>query len=373
MGTVAIIGGGAGGAAAARLLRRQLGSEHRVVLIEQEPAVLRQEALPRLAVGLRSRQDLVRNINRLAQEGLQVVVDRVLRVDCTNRRIYTENRAVQYDLVIIAAGAGLKPGHPPGTAEAGYNVLTAGGAAGILARIKNFQGEEVAILASPSPLTKYPAAPYEYALLLENWFRMQGRGKDLSITIITPEPVPLQRYGSRAAEAVAELLLKRNIRVHPNTTVQQVDLEKKLIQPAHGGSFLFDLLLYCPESAPPPLLRESGLADETGWLPVDRHTLLAKQEGVLGLGDATRITTHDGAVLPQMGAAARGQARVAAGNAARLLNGKAPEPAYRGKAAWFLDAGRGALLFTGGFYQAPADFRPHPAGALLHPLQALWQ
>ena len=372
MGTVVIIGGGVGGAAAARLLRRQLGPGHLVTLVEQEAVVLNQAAYPLLAVGRRNRQNLSRNINRLSRPGLQVIKDRVQRIDHLTRRVYTENREIRYDLLVVAAGAGLKAGQPHGVIETGYNAFTFKGAAGIFSRIKNFQGEEIAILAAPSPRTKYPAAPYEYALLLENWFKKQGRRKDLSISIFTPEPSPLHSFGPYVAEALAELLLKRNIRVHAATQVTRVDPDKKLVQPDYG-SFPFDLLIYCPESAPPPVLRESGLADQSGWLPVNRHTLLAAQEGILGLGDAVRITDADGNALPQMGAVARAQARTAAANIARLFSGKQPDKVHTYKAAWFLDAGRETLLFSGDFYGAGAPFRPHPASALLNSFKSLWR
>ena len=51
MGTVVIVGGGTGGAPAARSLRRKLGPEHRVIIIEKEKMPANLAVLPLYAVG----------------------------------------------------------------------------------------------------------------------------------------------------------------------------------------------------------------------------------------------------------------------------------------------------------------------------------
>lgn len=366
MGTVVIIGGGTAGAAAAGPMRRLLGREHQLILFEKEPIVYNRAAFPLLAVGRRNRDSLSRSIARLNNRGIHVIIDPVTRINPDPKTICTENREIRYDLAIIAAGAVLSNEGPPGLAEAGLNIHTLEGIAGIHARIQNFQGEEIAVITAAS--VKDPASPYECAFLLEDWFKRRGRGKDISISIFTPEPAPLTLYGQKVSDALMQLLLQRNIRVHSDSPVARVDPEKKTIQLSHR-TFPFDLLLYAPRAEAPPLIRESGLADPEGWLAVDPRFLTAKPEGIIGIGDVTRIISATGEELPKIACIARRQALVAAAGAVRMFKGEKINQTYKGQAKAILETGRGALFFAGSFYQAGGHLRVYPFSRAWSPIR----
>ncbi len=369
VGTIAIIGGGAGGASAARSLKKQLGAEHQIILVEKESQVYNQASIPLLSVGRRKRADLTRSIASLSRWGIQVIIDKAALIEPNIRRIQTEHREIRYDLAIIAAGAEMRTDRLPGMAAAGINIHSPDGAANLASRIQSFQGEEIAILSVPKHI-KYPSTPYEYALLLEDWFKRRGLSKDISISIFSHEVAPMSIYGERTSDAVAELLLKRNIHLHMNCRIKQVDPERKCVQLGEG-SFPFDLMLYCPEPAPPSLIKESGLADAEGWLPVDRYSLVSQQEGIMGIGDVTRIFTPAGETLPKIGAVAYPQSLIAARNAVRLLKGEKIRDNYNGGASFLVETGRGALPLAGNFYRDKVNFRPFPITRLYIPFKAM--
>lgn len=358
MGTVVIVGGGTAGAAAAGLLRRLLGREHQCILLEKNPIVYNRAALTLLAVGRRNQGSMARSIARLNHRGIHVIIDEVIKIHPGTKTIYTENREVRYDLAIVAAGAALNNEGPPGLAAAGLNIHTLEGAAGICSRIQNFQGEEIAIITAGAPI-KDPAAPYECAFLLEDWFKRRGRGKDVSISIFTNESAPLRQYGQKASDALMLLLLQRNIRVHLDSPVEQVDPDKQTFSLRHR-TFPYDLLLYCPGVKAPPLIRESGLADAEGWLEVDPRFLAAKPEGIIGIGDVTRVLLPDGEELPKITGIARRQAQVAAYNTAKMFKGEKLGLPYNGQAEAILETGRGALFFSGSFYKPGVGLRVYP-------------
>jgi sulfide:quinone oxidoreductase len=56
------------------------------------------------------------------------------------------------------------------------------------------------------------------------------------------------------------------------------------------ASFKYDLLVVIPPHRGPHLVREAGLANEAGWVPVDRATLATRYENVCALGNVTAIS-----------------------------------------------------------------------------------
>jgi len=371
MGTAAVIGGGRAGALAARMLKRLVGGRHGVVLIEEEARVYSRSVFPPLAAGLLDVQHLTaRDTASLGREGIRVVVEEALRIDPGARRITTANHEIGYDLLLAAPGAETDRSAPAGMAEAGIEIDSLAGAGEIRERLGSFAGDEVAVIIASAEV-KYPAAPYEYAFLLDERFRRSGRGRDVAISIYTPEPAPLHVFGPRVSEAVAELLLKRHIRIHLNSQVKLVDPANKSIQLEHGA-FPFDLLLYSPAAVPPALLGKSGLAAESGWMDVDPHTLHAGKEGIFGMGDAARVVTPAGETLPKMGSVAGMQAKVAAANAAGYLQNGKVEHIYDGRVGAVIETGRGVLPISGNYYGGSANLRPLPLSRIWGPARKLF-
>lgn len=332
MGTVVIVGGGTGGAPAARSLRRKLGPEHRVIIIEKEKMPANLAVLPLYAVGKKGRRQVFRNRSLLKRHGVELIAGQVQKIDPAQKKVYTGQEEIGYDLLLIAAGAELDRSRPLGMAGAGFDLQSFAGVDEMRAALPHFQGTEIAIVVASTNI-KCPGAPYEYALLLENWFYRQGRSRDISITVYTPEKAPLIMFGEKTSGAIAELLLKRYIRVHPEAHVRLVDPGKKMIF-LENDSFPYDMLLYYAAAAPPPFIRDSGLGGEEGWLKTDRHTMaLQGLEDIYAVGDVTHVATPSGEALPKLGGVAHLQSFVAAANMAGLLKGENPGRAYSGFAA----------------------------------------
>ncbi|NLA04718.1 MAG: FAD-dependent oxidoreductase [Firmicutes bacterium] len=327
--TIVIAGGGAAGAPAARSLRRKLGAEHRIILVEQKETLVNPALLPLYAVGKKKRRHFSRERSRMSLPGIELTAGRVLKIDPGAKKVYTGGEEIDFDLLLIATGAELDRSRPPGAAEAGIDLQSLEGAEKIYAALPYFRGTEIAIVA-PSAGIKCPAGPYEYALLLENWFNRRGRSRDISITIYTSESAPLILFGERTSRALAELLLKRRIRLHPGARIRRIDGESKTIF-VDRDRFSYDLLLYYAPVTPPPLVGESGLAGKGGWLRPDPRTMaLPLESSIFAAGDVTAIDTPRGELLPKLGAIAHLQSLVAAANIARLVKGQKPDRAYCG-------------------------------------------
>lgn len=103
----------------------------------------------------------------------------------------------------------------------------------------------------------------------------------------------------------------------------------------------FDMIHICPPQRAPGFVRESPLADKTGWIEVDPATLQHPRFGnVFGVGDACSAPNAKTA------AAARKQAPVVAENVLCVLDGQAPRAVYDGYGSCPLTLERGKIVLA---------------------------
>jgi sulfide:quinone oxidoreductase len=120
------------------------------------------------------------------------------------------------------------------------------------------------------------------------------------------------------------------------------------------GRRSYDLLLGVPPHRPPAAVRESGLVDDTGWVPVDPHTLETKSPGVYAIGDVVQIMMANGKPLPKAGVFAEAMGEVVADRIAARLSGKETGARFAGEGGCYLEVGGGqAMMIQGRFLAEP--------------------
>jgi len=365
--TVVVLGGGTGGVVAAHRLRRELAPEDRVVVVEREPVYRFAPSFLWVLTGERRPEQISADLRRLRRRGIELVEGEARAIDTDAHRVETSNGPIAYDRLVVALGAELAPELLPGFAESALSVYTLDGALAAGRALEGFEGGRVAVLVSRLPY-KCPAAPYETALLTEALLRKRGVRERSSIDVYTPEPFPMPTAGPEMGAAVRGILESRGIGFHPGQAVEQIEPGARELVLADGDQIPFDLLLgIAPHRAPAPV-RESTLAGETGFVPVDRETLATKVEGVFAIGDATSIPLAGGRFLPKAGVFAHGHAEVVAKRIAAELRGGAPTSDFDGKGACFLEMGDGIAAYASGdFYAEPApEVRLHRPGRRWH-------
>jgi len=154
--------------------------------------------------------------------------------------------------------------------------------------------------------------------------------------------------------AVRGLIEGRGIRYHPEHQVASVEAASRTLRFANGATAQFDLLLYVPPHRAPAPVREAGLTNELGWVPVDRHTLQTRFANVYAIGDVVSIPLKMGRPLPKAGVFAHGEAEVVAHNIAHAWTGKGAPRRFDGSGMCFIEAGGGrAGMGSGDFYAEP--------------------
>jgi sulfide:quinone oxidoreductase len=372
--TALVLGAGLGGMVAAQTLRRLLPAGDRVVLVERESHHIFPPSLLWLMVGERSAEAISRPCEHAARPGIELVRGEVSAIDPVAKTVRVGERTLQGDALVIALGAEYAPQAVPGLAESGLCIYTLEGATAIRDALARFEQGRLVVLTA-TPQYKCPAAPYEAALLVENSLRARGRRDAVTLDFYAAEPGPMMVAGPAVSAGVRAMVEARDIRYHPEHQVKSVDAGARRIEFANGAAADFDLLLYVPPHCAPAAVREAGLTNESGWVPVDRHTLETKNPGVYALGDVTVIPLKMGRPLPKAGVFAHGQAEVVAHNIAAAWTGKGEPRRFDGKGMCFIETGGArAGMGSGNFYAEPLpDVRLHEPGLLWHGAKVLYE
>jgi sulfide:quinone oxidoreductase len=359
--TVVVLGGGSGGLVAAQRLRRSLDRSDRVVLVERDLTYRFAPSFLWVLTGARRPEQITRNLGFLRSRGIEVLEAEALAVDLARRGVETTAGELAYDRLVVALGAELAPEALPGFAEAALTPYTLEGAADAARVLGQFEGGNVVVLVSRLPY-KCPAAPYETAFLAEALLRGRGLGSRSSVAVYTPEPFPMPTAGPAVGAALRGLLEARGIAFHPERTAERIDPAARELVLGDGERVRFDLLLGVPPHRPPALVRESGLAPDGGFVPVDRATLATTAEGVFAIGDVTAIPVAGGKFLPKAGVFAHAEAEVVVRRIADELAGRRPLAAFDGRGACFVELGDGVAAYGSGDFYAEEAPRVHLRG-----------
>lgn len=352
--TVLVLGGGIGGVIAARELRKRLPRRHRIVLIDRESDHVFAPSLIWLMVGSRQSTSIRRPVAQLVGKGIDVVCGEIERIDPEARIVTVAGRALAADYVVVALGAELAPEIVPGLAAAGHNFYTLQGAIDFYAALRAFKSGRIVVLTA-APAYKCPAAPYEAAMLVDHFCRSRaGAPHRATVEVYAAEPAPMGVAGPAMSAAVKQMLRDKGITYHPEHQVEHVEPETGTLRFKNGSSASFDLLAYVPPHRAPRVIRDSALAGEAGWVPVDRHTLETRFSGVYAIGDVVSIPLKLGKPLPKAGVFAHGEAEVVAENIASAVRGRPGSARFDGAGQCFVEIGGGRAAYGGGnFYAEP--------------------
>lgn len=351
--TVIVLGIGLGGLIAAETLRKLLPDADRVIAVDRADKHFFPPSLLWLMVGDRKPEDFTRSFDRLASRGVELRRGNVTRIDPVSKEVEIDGQSLVADALVIALGADYAPETIPGLAAAGLNIYTLEGAGAIHDALASFTGGRIVILTA-APMYKCPAAPYEAALLVDAFLRKHGLRNKTTIEFFAAEPRPMLVAGPEIGAAVRGMVETQGVAYYPEHQVKEVEPEIRNLTFTNGITAAYDLLLYVPPHRAPAVVREAGLTNEAGWIPVDRHTLQTQFEGVFAIGDITSIPLKMGRPLPKAGVFAHGQAEVVANNIAHAWTGRGTPRKFAGEGLCFIETGNArAGIGKGNFYAEP--------------------
>ena len=193
---VLILGCGVGGLVAAGELAKRVRKQAAITVIERKQVFEFPPSFPWVMMGWRQPKQVQRNVSFLSKRGVKIVNDTVKSIDTRKRRVATAASILEYDYLVVALGAEYGPEMIPGFVEYAHHIYDLDSAVKFRDASQSFQGGNVLVGVSRTPF-KCPTAPYEVALLLEEYYRREK--KNVKIQFFTPEkqPVPTDRKSTR--------------------------------------------------------------------------------------------------------------------------------------------------------------------------------
>ena len=352
--TIIILGGGIGGVVCANRLAKKVGNKAEIILVDKNATHIYQPSFLRVLFGERGPEQIQKPLSLLKRKDIEVVQDEILKIIPENKAVKTKNRDFKYDYLIISLGAELAPEKIPGLNQAGFNLYELRGIEKLRDELQIFSEGKIAVVISSLPF-KCPAAPYEAAFLLDEYFRKRNIRDKVEIGVFTPESLPLPAVGPENGKIIKSMIESRNIKFNPELNLVSVAPDKKEIIFKENKIAKFDILIFVPPHQGEKAIRESGIGNEAGWIPVDKKTLQAKYENVFAIGDAAFIALASGKPLPKAGVFAHLEAEVAADNIANDIKGINLKKEYDGQGSCFLETGFGKAGFASGKFYAEPD------------------
>jgi len=328
---ILILGAGFGGLELASRLSSELADTVEVTLIDQSDSFIFGFSKLDVMFGRRTMDEVRLPYRSIAKPSVEFRQETILSIDPERKRVVTDAGTHEADILVVALGADLAPGATPGLLEAGQEYYSHEGAVAARDLIAAFRGGAV-VIAVLGGFFKCPPAPYETALMLHDDLTRRGLRGATSITLVTPMPKPIP-ISDEVSDAIVATLDERGIQSSHATWTERLDPVAKVAHLRDGRELPFDLFLAVPVHVAPPVVVESGLTEDDGWIAVDRATLATKWPDVYAVGDVAS------APVPRAGVIAEGEASTVADVLLhRLGGGPAPAP-FAGEVLCYVEMG----------------------------------
>jgi sulfide:quinone oxidoreductase len=335
-----ILGAGTAGTMITNSLSRRLPSDWSIEVIDPSWTHLYQPGLLFVPFGRQDPVELVKPIDALLPESVDLIRAEVDRVDTSTREVHLEDGSVvAYDQLVIATGTSPRPDMTPGMTEHGWRdtvheFYTLAGATALRDALAAFEGGRLVVHISELPI-KCPVAPLEFAFLADDHFTARRMRELVDIVFVTPLSSAFTK--PIAAEKLGGMLETRSIALEPDFMVERVD-DGALVS-FDERRVSFDLLVTVPVNMGAPFVGRSGLGDELDHVRVDPHTFLAVgHDDVFAIGDAAALP------ISKAGSTAHFAVEVFVENFLNHIAGTPMTRAFDGHANCFVESGGGRAL-----------------------------
>jgi NADPH-dependent 2,4-dienoyl-CoA reductase/sulfur reductase-like enzyme len=349
---VVVIGGGAGGATAAKYVARDSGGAIDVTLVEP----LRQYTTcfhsNLFLGGFRSWDSITHSYEKLSRHGVTLAHAVAAAIDRDKKEVVLADGArLAYDRLVVAPGIDLKYDSVPGWGREHEATMPHAWKPGeqtrlLAARLRDVpDGGVIVMIAPPNPY-RCPPGPYERVSMLAHHLTATGRTR-AKIFVVDPKEsfskqALFQEGWERHYPGMVEWL---GPKVHDG--LKRVDPATNSVE---TGFETFDrcaLVNVVPAQMAGGIAREAGLANETGFCPIDPETMRSAMDpNIYVLGDAAIAGD-----MPKSAFSANSQAKVAAMMVRGELLATRIFPARYNNTCWSLVAPEDAVK-VGGRYAA---------------------
>jgi sulfide:quinone oxidoreductase len=359
---IVVVGGGSGGLTAAAQLCRKLDGPD-VAIVEPSDTHDYQPMWTLVGAGVVGKEKARRSERDAIPSKATWIHDAVTEFDPANNQVVLRDGGrLGYDFLIVAVGLQLN-----WSAIKGMSVDLLGregvcsnylyeGCEGTWRTLQAFDGG-TALFTNPPPPIKCAGAPQKIMYLADDHFRKRGV-RDRSRIVFasgTPGIFSVKEFAKTLNQVIErkgiETMFKQNlVEIRP-------DAHEAVFRSTEGSEetvVAYDMIHVTPPQGPPDVVKASPLADDAGWVNVDKYTLQHPDfPNVFSLGDASSLPTS------KTGVAIRKEAPVLVNNLLATMRGDSGSSLkrYDGYAACPLTTGYGKLVLAEFDY----DLKPAPS------------
>jgi sulfide dehydrogenase [flavocytochrome c] flavoprotein chain len=331
-----VIGGGPGGGTVARYVNNDLKGAVEVTLIEPQKNFTTCFFSNIYLGGYRSFQSITHNYNKVRKEGVKVVHEAAASIDRDKKQVVLAGgKRVPYDRLAVAPGIDIKFDSVPGYSEAASQIMPhawkPGAQTQLLVKKLNAlkDGDTIVMIAPPNPY-RCPPGPYERVSMFAHVLKQKGHRKS-KIIVLDPKPTFSKQalFLEGWEKHYPGMIEWQDPKVHGG--IKGVD--------AKTGEIKTDLANYkaalanvIPAQMAGKIARDAGLADQTGWCPIDPENMKSTMDSsIFVVGDA--CIPGD---MPKSAFSANSQAKVAAMRIGGELANARTFPARYSNTCWSL-------------------------------------
>jgi sulfide dehydrogenase [flavocytochrome c] flavoprotein chain len=319
---VVVIGGGFAGASAARALKHEKGAV-RVTLVEPNQTFTACPFSNGVLAELRELKQQQFTYDKVEQDGVTLAKQAATAVDAQAKNVTLANgTTLPYDRLIMAPGIEVRfdalPGYDARAADMMPHAWQAGEQTLLLhsALASMEDGGTVFIVAPANPF-RCPPGPYERASLIAHYLKTR-KPKSKVIILDAKDSFSKQRLFQNAWKELYPDHLEW-VSLSQGGKVNTVKPDEKTLVTDFTNHKATVANVIPPQRAA-PIAQKAGVADRTGWCPVDPVTFESKLiPNVHVIGDAAIM-----GAMPKSAFSANAQAKVCAAAVAALLRGEKP-------------------------------------------------
>lgn len=314
-------------------------SQWQITIVDQHETHYYQPGFLFIPFEIYKKKDVIKPKRDFFPSGINVVMGEIDRIEPDKNRVLLNNDIViNYDFLIIATGARIKPTETEGLKDSlwfknVFDFYTVEGACALADYFKRWEGGKLVINITEMPI-KCPVAPLEFAFLADWYFTERGIRDQVDIHFVTPLPGAFTK--PKASAILGDFLDKKNIHLTSEFSIGRVDNKEKKIISWDENEIDFDVLVTVPTNMGDEAIARSEMGDELNYVPTDKHTLMANGfSNIFVIGDATNLPSS------KAGSVAHFQADILFENFLAVIDERQPKAKFDGHANCFIESGFG--------------------------------
>lgn len=318
---VVVIGGGFAGATAARFVKAE-NKTALVTLVEANPTFTACPFSNTVLAGMRPLSEQQFGYDRIAASGVTVAIQPATAVDAQARSVTLGNGTrLPYDRLVMAPGVDLRwdglPGYTEQAAATMPHAWKAGEQTTLLRKqLESMEDGGTVVIAAPANPFRCPPGPYERASLIAYYLKTK-KPKSKLIILDAKDAFSKQRLFQNAWKELYPNL--EWVSLSQGGKVTSVDPATKTLK-TDFAEHKADVANVIPPQRAGAIAQLAGVADRTGWCPVDANTFESKLvPNIHVIGDAAIMGG-----MPKSAFSANAQAKFCAAVVNAMLTGRKP-------------------------------------------------